>query len=598
MTGKRLIKLSAAALLAASLIAPPAQGQVQVQNGAAHDANQQVGSGGYNSATQQPDYRVRNLLITGNVGGGRAFQGQIDYTAAGTFQGSLGSDALFNFQRDSILSNPSTTGYAARGLGNRVIVTRPTTSIPGYRVQNGNALSTRTNYYRNSGTLTFRQSGGGLVGVTGLSDLSTLNLRSNALGLINTPQGLIRIEATPLTGIRYNPLDANTGSSGITPQRPPEANEGFNPLEDGPLNNTTTPSNRIDTDASLSTGRRIDGTYRPAADDFGLSRGNAPADPLAIQLGSQVQSAFALQLAGRDNNNPNARAQAIRAQVFGPTAGTDTAKPPTPPTRPQAPTAAQNPYEKLIADIMARADPENPFTKKPEEGPAANNWQAILQKPDDEELKAKRSARDTVTRITLGLIDDEGNVDYDTPLPSINPDSELGKLLKDLKYDLPRMRSLTDDSGSRISKLMKTGEKDLKDGRYLTAENVYRQVLRSKPDDALAKAGLVHSQMGAGMIRSAAFNLRSLFAKHPELVALRYDAKLMPDADRLRWLQGRLQKMIGENNRGADPGLVLAYLGYQLEAKPLIEYGLDVAETEAPRDPLMPLLRSIWLDGK
>ena len=43
---------------------------------------------------------------------------------------------------------------------------------------------------------------------------------------------------------------------------------------------------------------------------------------------------------------------------------------------------------------------------------------------------------------------------------------------------------------------------------------------------------------------------------------------------------------------------MLAYLGYQLDAKPLVEFGLAVAEAQAPRDPLMPVLRKIWIEGK
>ncbi|MEO0476837.1 MAG: hypothetical protein AAF085_12845, partial [Planctomycetota bacterium] len=116
--------VSTAALLTAALAFSPAQGQTQVQNGSAHDANQQVGSGGYNQSAARVDYRARNLLITGNVAGGRAFQGDIGYTAPGTFQGSLGSDSLFNFRRDSVFSSPNAGGYnyRAQQLGDRVIV--------------------------------------------------------------------------------------------------------------------------------------------------------------------------------------------------------------------------------------------------------------------------------------------------------------------------------------------------------------------------------------------------------------------------------------------------------------------------------------------
>lgn len=579
MTGTpRPFRLTTAALIATALAVAPAWGQNQVQGGGAHDANQRVGSGGYNQPANQVDYRTRNLLITGDVGGGRAFQDTVDYTSPGAFRGTLGSDSLFNFRRDSVYSTPGAAGLNVRGLGDRVIVTRPSDAFVGYGNGAGYALSTRSQYDPSSGTVSFRQPGGGLVAISGIKDITQLSSATNSLGIVQTPQGLVRIDASPLIGIRYNPLDANTGGS-------------LNPL-DGRL-----PDNPfdIDTDApdprDLSPERRIDGQVNPTEDEsenpFGLIE-----DPLSISLGTQVQSAFALQLAGREDNNiPNAQAQAIRGQLFGQVDQNQADQPPK---------AQENPYDKLIADILAQAKGIETETDNGDE-PVEDNrprWQQILDKPDDAVLDEKRKAREVAIRLSLNMIDDQGNIDFDTPLPTIDPKSELGKLLSDLDYDLPRLDTLAGSDDNRINGLMSRGEKELKAGRYTVSESIYRQVLREKGDDPLAKAGLIHSQMGAGMIRSSAFNLRGLFSDHPELIALRYDSKLLPDTERLRWLQGRLQKQISDESPGSEPGLILAYLGYQLEAKPLIEFGLSVAESEAPRDPLMPVLRRIWLEAE
>ena len=581
--------ISTAALLTAALAITPAQAQTQVQGGSAHDANQQVGSGGYNRAGEQVDYRARNLLITGNVGGGRAFRGAINYSADGSFQGSLGSDSLFNFRRDSVFSAPNAGGYNYRAsqIGDRVVVSRPTDSLStGYRADLGNGLSTRTSYDPGTGVVTFRQSGGGLVAISGFNNPDSLRNAGTSLGLVQTPSGLANINASPLTGIRYNPLDANAptlpgqGRERIQPVRPRadelETEEGTNPNE--PL--------------SFRQSLRVDGQYRPDLTQEALAERELRQDPLAIVLGTQVQSQLANQLNGQtQGNQPANQAMALRDRVFG-KQPTDGAQPPK---------APENPYDKLIADILAKAAGNEPGpdagTDKPAED-TRTDWQKILDEPEQAIAEAKLSARETALRLSLGLVDEEGNIDYETELPTIDPDSELGQLLTDLSYDLPRVKTLAGQDPNRINKLLSRGEQELKAERYIVAENIYRQVLRDKSDDPLAQAGLVHSQMGAGMIRSAAFNLRDLFADHPELIALRYDDNLLPATDRLRWLQNRLQKMIGEEIHGADPGLILAYLGYQLEAKPLVEFGLNVAEAEAPRDPLMPVLRKIWIEGK
>lgn len=593
---------STACLLLSALAMTPALGQVQAQNGAALDANQQVGSRGYNQASSQIDYRARNLLITGNVGGGRAFQGSINYSSAGSFRGSLGSDSLFNFQRDSVFSSPTAGGfgYNAGQIGDRAVVSRPTDRLsPGYRVTGGNSLSTRTTYNPGSGVVTFRQAGGGLVSISGFNSTESLRHTGSQIGLVRTPTGLASINASPLTGIRYNPLDVSSAPLQSAPKPDPD---------NTPKARLTDPTQRdanpqIADPTAWSQSLRVDGASKTALtqqDD--LMDHAIRKSPLAITLGTQLQSQMALQLAGKStqpNSATNAQATSLRERVFGKQATAVAA--PNQPTK-----APKNPYDKLIADILANAKAKasklpskkaDPDADKPTADPL-NTWQNIFDAPEQAIAQAKREARDAAMRISLGLVDQDGNIDYNAKLPTIDTDSELGKLLQDLDYDLPPVRTLAGQDPNRINKLMSRGEQELKAERYMVAESIYRQVLREKGDDPLAQAGLLHSQMGAGMIRSAALNLRGLFADHPELIALRYQDNLLPQTDRLRWLQNRLQKMIGERTHGAAPGLILAYLGYQLDAKPLIEFGLNVAESEAPRDPLMPIVREIWLNNK
>lgn len=589
--------VSTAALLTAALAITPAQAQVQVQNGSALDANQQVGSGGYNQAGARVDYRARNLLVTGNVGGGRAFRVSLGYGADGAFQGSLGSDSLFNFRRDSVFSAPNagSFNYSASQVGDRVVVTRPSDNISGYRVGTGNGLNTRTAYDPGSGVVTFRQGGGGLVAISGFNNVDALRNTGSSIGLVQTPSGLVSVNASPLTGIRYNPLDANVLEQPRLDSTPSTLDSPETEQPDGTgVDRTPTTNEPLSQRQSL----RVDGQYRPELTEDPTKQITLREDPLAITLGAQLQSQMALKLAGEEAN-PNAKkaqanqAMSLRERVFGKPQTADAGQPQK---------APENPYDKLIADILANAKGTEPAateegTDEPKED-TRPEWRRILEEPEEAVLRAKMDAREVAMRLSLGLVDEEGNIDYETELPSIDPDSAIGKLLTDLTYDLPRVTTLAGQDANRINKLLSRGEQELQAERYIIAENIYRQVLREKQDDPLAMAGLVHSQMGAGMIRSAAFNLRDLFADHPELIALRYDEKLLPQTDRLRWLQNRLQKMIGEDTQGADPGLVLAYLGYQLEAKPLIEFGLNVAESKAPRDPMMPVLRKIWIEGK
>lgn len=93
------------------------------------DANPRLGSGGKNNYRtrnrQLTDPLYNNLLITGNVTGGRSFKGDVGYRSPYEFQGDLGSTTLSDFMRDSVGSGSFSGGLGAsqpylpssRGLG-------------------------------------------------------------------------------------------------------------------------------------------------------------------------------------------------------------------------------------------------------------------------------------------------------------------------------------------------------------------------------------------------------------------------------------------------------------------------------------------------
>lgn len=573
-------RFATAALLAASaaLAVGPAAAQVQVQGGNALDANQQVGSGGSNRVENQVDYAQRNLLVTGNVGGGRAFQDNVGYVTAGGFQDALGSDSLFNFRRDSIYSSPQALGVQPRNTIGPAIVTRGTTQLPGF--QSGTTLgsSTRTLYDSRSGTLSFRQNGGALVQLPGVRDLGDL-ASLHSLGTVRTQDGgYATLNASTLTGVQLNPLqpepfEFNPGSSGA-PQSQQVPEGLLNPELDG----------TIEGDRPYLDGQRPDSRDTPeVGEDPNVMMFNNGRFAPSMMLGSQINQDLAVQATQGESRSVEGSLTQLNNYIFG------TAQPE------RAPEAPVNPYDTILDNIRDQATQD--LADRPEVEVERAPWMDILDNPDEAVLDAVARARDTAIRRSMGLVDENGDVDLEAELPEIDENSELGQILSDLDYELPRLTTLSgEDREQRHNKMLVRAEQDLIAENYLSAENIYRQVLRESADNPLAKAGLIHAQLGGGMIRSAAFNLRSLFAEHPELVALRYDEDLLPSAERMRWLQRELQDMIAEDIHGAEPGLILAYLGYQLQAEPLVQYGLGIALERTPRDPLLPVLERIWLE--
>ncbi len=178
----------------------------------------------------------------------------------------------------------------------------------------------------------------------------------------------------------------------------------------------------------------------------------------------------------------------------------------------------------------------------------------------------------------------------------VNRSDTLQSLIRQLSYDLPRVETLKGNRETRVNETFAKAEDALAKGNYFDAEAMYRQLILDAPDNPLARVGQVHAEMGAGMVRSAAFHLRQLFDQHAELISTRYAQNLLPPSDRLKWLQQELQKAIdAQDQSNLEPGLLMAYLGWQVESRQLTRYGLAIAQEAAPADPLLALLRQVWL---
>jgi len=584
-----------ATLLAAALWAMPAlpaMGQQQVQNGNAHDANPQVGSGGANRAENQVDYSQRNSVLLGQSGGGRSFQGDLGYSDPRAFQGGLGSDALFSFRRDSILSAPQAAGLNRGTFGSNVVVTRPTTQLLGYGGVPTLGISSNTVYDARSGVVSFQQSNGGNVRIQGVRNLADLGGTAGTVGFVQTPQGgVAQVQLSLLEGIRYNPLDAQNQQTSQDASATQANPLNFNPRDNGDADQAQRedePLQGFKPDGSLDL--RIDNRFdaidsedRETEDPaFAMMQNNQGRLAPSMIIGNGFQGEMRSQATDQPPRSLEEQVSLLRDQMLG--RAPDATNPDQLPS---------DPYQELLARI--RGDSEEGV--EVEEQPRAPWTLDVLEDPDEEEMDLVTTAREDAMRRALGMVDEDGNVDRSVPLPELDDDSPLAGLLDELDYDLPRLSTLSgEDRTQRHNELLAKAEQEMAAQRYLTAETLYRQVLRESNDNPLAKAGLVHSQLGAGMIRSAAYNLRGLFTDHPELVALRYERELLPSAERLEWLQGELMDMIAEDQHSAEPGLILAYVGYQLETPSVIQYGLGVSTRRTPRDPLMPILDRIWME--
>ncbi len=577
--------IAAAALAALTL--PAAAQQRAGGDGRALDANQQVGSGGTNQVQGQVDYRARNDVVTGNVSGGRGFQGDVGYSAPGEFRSSLGSDSLFNFQARSLPSSPLISGAA---------------QSPGYRFGGGAGQDTLSVYRSFSNPTGLRESyGGGAIALDGGSrgifaasslrvggDMtsflggSTRPITGDTLGTqVRDDGGATVFSASPLLGIRRTDLPAfNAYDSTVKPDTPR--------IELDPMDRSTQPA----LDLGLGESSRVEGQR---VGQMAGSIATMPSDldpaaaPPGLVIGQQLQ---ALLISDRAGETLDQRVERLEKMIFRQTdpsvnrPGSEAYKELIEKLREQAakPAAEQQRMQEDKLDVGLEEVEEKKLTEAEKiAADAMKRAYEVYGKPLDEKRPGESVA------------DANGEPGEAADEPDAVPES-ISKLLNQLRTDLPRVGSLAADAEDRANKLMKQAETALAAGEYFDAEALYRQAKINAPANPLATVGLIHAQMGAGLIRSASANLHTLFEQHPELINVKYEATVLPPKERLQWLQGELQRMIDAQDHAGQPGLLLAYLGHQTQSRQLIRYGLAVAEANAPRDALLGVLRGVWLD--
>lgn len=579
-------------------------GQNALGNGRGLDNNLQVGAGGTNPAGQQMDFQAGNNIVTGNSGGLSRFHGRVGYSAPGEFSGNLPSNGLFRFRARAVQSSPTEGGYSlgpttvyrsgsgvsagdvANSAGNQLIVPPSIDAVSPYQ--------------------------------TSLLPSTSISGRGYSIGSVRQEDGSrLQISATPLTGVTL-------GSRRVGDLTPRTLDLG-SPIG-GQASVARDNMTLIGVNDEQLGGDRLStpDPFAPAADDTGINtRLDAqPATPTNAKddINLQLEALEARLSQRRGTPHPiadkSARQPGAQQNVYGQILDAVAQNQ----QQPQGDTMAR-PFAPQTDDkAAARSTPMDPFgintgtpgaqQQQPSPTMSPLEMQRMLQaqrqaiqesKPDS--MGGAAAIPDAAEAPTLPQAPKDNwflpeNMKPAAP-PAIPGDSqsntgELDQLATSVDYNMPIIGSLASATDSKADRLLRQAEKQLANQRYFDADDTYLTVLRLRPDDPMAGIGQVHAQIGVGMIRTASFKLRRLLLEHPELISARYDKKLLPAAQRLRWVQEELTEM-SRHSTSVEPPLMLAYLGYQLENMQQVRSALDQALQRKPNDPVVLLLRRVWL---
>ena len=582
------------------------------------DANSRVGGMGENGARAKEDYFSRNLIVTGDVAGGRGFRGSVGYREQSEFTGQTGSDDNRSWRAYSVYSSPYmaqatynplqasqafgaimyTRTYANASARDILTNQQPLdariafdrfTADSGKKMKrmadiidpaNARDTSDRLNWRVTqaisaaSGREARREQGvDDLLGNMGLSTYDRQRLKQDIL------QGRTKREMVgdPLSQTSLLPGDSLADTARLRPTLAPEYSSIYESLRARAGDRIPVPASEADRAARakeiekeltgdmdwLRDQLMRSGSENRARGVAGPRAENAPIDPsLARQLGTDGKESDATKQDGMEQGADSGKGNSADR-----TNGTDQGN--------------------------GTNQGNNGDSTKRDDGTGSGRTRDSKNVDGSATERVDSVVRDANGRDRGGMTKEERDRQ-----PSVD---DLAFILRHGR----KLQSLVPEDSSAIKDMMELGATSMTRGEFFRAEERFASVLAVLPNNAGAMAGVANAQMGAGLSVSAALTLRKLFAMHPEMIDTHLGTEILPPADRIEAaLAAARERLAAANSPKAstelqsdrfDFGLVISYIGFQTDRSEVIREGLDAMRQTRPDDAMLGILQRIWL---
>ncbi|MSR04152.1 MAG: hypothetical protein EXS04_00955 [Phycisphaerales bacterium] len=582
------------------------------------DANSRVGGQGENGARAKEDYFSRNLIVTGDVAGGRGFRGSVGYREQSEFTGQTGSDDNRSWRAYSVYSSPYmaqatynplqasqafgaimyTRTYANASARDILTNQQPLdariafdrfTADSGKKMKrmadiidpaNARDTSDRLNWRVTqaisaaSGREARREQGvDDLLGNMGLSTYDRQRLKQDIL------QGRTKREMVgdPLSQTSLLPGDSLADTARLRPTLAPEYSSIYESLRARAGDRIPVPASEADRAARakeiekeltgdmdwLRDQLMRSGSENRARGVAGPRAENAPIDPsLARQLGTDGKESDATKQDGMEQGADSGKGNSAD-RTNGADQGNGTNQ------------------------------GNNGDSTKRDDGTGSGRTRDSKNADGSATEKVDSVVRDANGRDRGGMTKEERDRQ-----PSVD---DLAFILRHGR----KLQSLVPEDSSAIKDMMELGATSMTRGEFFRAEERFASVLAVLPNNAGAMAGVANAQMGAGLSVSAALTLRKLFAMHPEMIDTHLGTEILPPADRIEAaLAAARERLAAANSPKAstelqsdrfDFGLVISYIGFQTDRSEVIREGLDAMRQTRPDDAMLGILQRIWL---
>jgi len=568
----------------------------RTSNSGVLDANTRVGAYGDNGTggpSNKVDYYSRNLIVTGDVGGGRQFRGSVGYREQSEFTGQTGSDDNRFWRAYSVYSSPymaqsNYNPYQASQSFGAIMYTRTYSGASARDIlTNQQPLDARIAFDRftaDSGKKMKRQAD--IIDPANARDTSErLNWRvSQAISAAST-----RDERKE---IQLDDALANMGLSTYDRQRLRQdilQGRTRRDMVGEPLgNNSLLPGSSLAEDARIRP--TLTPEYSSIYDALRERAGNRIPEPTS-DADRKARAATIERELGTDMDW--LRGQLIRSGVEGGQRGVN-----GPRGEKKPGTEGTQPGGANTGTTQENAGPGTDPNAKPGAKTIETDGSDGMGAKSGTKSGAKSDGKDGDAKTDGKGGTDGKSADGADSKPSVD---DLAFILRHGR----KMQSLVPEDSSAIRDMMELGATAMSRGDFFRAEERYASVLQVLPNSAAALAGVTNAQLGAGLSVSAALSLRKLYAMHPEMIDTHLGTDVLPPSVRMDAALGSARARLAAasapdaaadvKSDRFDFGLLIGYIGYQTDRPEVIREGLDAMRAVRPDDVMLDLLQRIWL---
>jgi len=146
-----------------------------------------------------------------------------------------------------------------------------------------------------------------------------------------------------------------------------------------------------------------------------------------------------------------------------------------------------------------------------------------------------------------------------------------------------------------LADLMKSAENQMRDGHFNAALDSYDSAEQVAPNNPFIAMGRGFAEMGASYYGKAELDLRRAIAAEPALLAGRYDIKGFLGEDRLKFVVNDLTDIYQSEKDSVRPAVLLGFISHNEGDDTAAAKYLDAADQRAGgRDPIITVMREDW----